>query len=955
MANYVITLEDIRETTQYQEYRVQPGDEIDEEGNLIRKFSEDQEPSPVGLSLTAEDIAANPWMQEEGVEPGDRYTEDKGIIKDRSGSTWEQFKYHYDKSDGLMGYALDAATIATGYDFWLDGDVNENYGEGFDKATPAERREMLYRAKERLLLEEYGYDFTPDEGNIGATLGGIAGDITDPSILLPFTKGVKGAFVGGAGLGAAYSGLEDYSKTGEVDPGKMAVMTVAGGTLAGGASLVGKKLADRAARKTVAKVQKTVNNELASPWGSLSAESLPRLAAQAGVSERKFINSLDRTKMKPEDLIEAAVPEFSRSKAITKDSAASRFYSPGADKVLGILSTQLSNISPVMAARLRRFEYGTINGTKEYMARIRPFQQEMRSLGNSPLKKEIARELANAETKGFSRVEELMSRVSDTMFTNFQEVRKVLDELKPVIGIGDEKGLVNYFPRLVKNKEGLFKALDTGNPRHAGPFKAAQAAYAKEKKIKVEDIPLAIRESINNAVLRGRAAGIDTPGPSFLKSRSVDVDNSLLPFYAEPEAAIENYVRGAINYNERNKFFGVGKKRKDGTLISPPLKPDGTIDLEGSIGSFVERELTGLSPVDQQKAIDLLKARFVQGETPLGRVAATVKEAGYLYTIAKPLSALVQMGDLAVTAALKGASNTFMSLMLPKKVKLSQIMDDQISREFNDPSVLSKALETTFKASGFKFVDRLSKETTVNAAYRSNRKAVRTPKGEQAFRDKWKNTFPDNMDNVVDDLKNKRVTEDIKFLLFNELADLQPITLSELPPGYLTAGNYRLVYMLKSFTLKQADIVRRNVIQEYNKGNKAKAAMTAIRLGAYLSASGVGIDQVKKIMSGQELSRVEDLPGEALWAILSIYGLSKYTSEKYLQRGEVTQAFANTLAPPLTLLDNIVKGGIDLNAEDTETTKILRTIPGYGNLAYMWFGGGAEKAMERKERERASE
>jgi hypothetical protein len=313
------------------------------------------------------------------------------------------------------------------------------------------------------------------------------------------------------------------------------------------------------------------------------------------------------------------------------------------------------------------------------------------------------------------------------------------------------------------------------------------------------------------------------------------------------------------------------------------------------------------------------------------------------------------MGDLAVTAALKGASNTFMSLMLPKKVKLSQIMDDQISREFNDPSVLSKALETTFKASGFKFVDRLSKETTVNAAYRSNRKAVRTPKGEQAFRDKWKNTFPDNMDNVVDDLKNKRVTEDIKFLLFNELADLQPITLSELPPGYLTAGNYRLVYMLKSFTLKQADIVRRNVIQEYNKGNKAKAAMTAIRLGAYLSASGVGIDQVKKIMSGQELSRVEDLPGEALWAILSIYGLSKYTSERYLQRGEVTQAAANTLAPPLTLLDNIVKGGIDLNAEDTETTKILRTIPGYGNLAYMWFGGGAEKAMERKERERASE
>jgi len=951
MANYVITLEDIRNTTQYQEYRVQPGDEIDEEGNLIRKFSEDQEPSPVGLSLTAEDIAVNPWMQEEGVEPGDRYTEDKGIIKDRSGSTWEQFKYHYDKSDGLMGYALDAATIATGYDFWLDGDVNENYGEGFDKATPAERREMLYRAKERLLLEEYGYDFTPDKSSVGGTLGSIAGDITDPSLLIPFTKGIKGAVVGGAGLGAAYSGLEDYSKTGEVDPGKMAVMTVAGGALAGGASLAGKKLADRAARKTIAKVQSTVNKELASPFGSVSAASIPRLAAEAGVSERKLLNSLDRNKMKPEDLIEAAVPEFSRSKAITQDSAASRFYSPGVDKFLGVLSTQLSNISEPIAARLRRFEYETINRTKDYMARIRPFQAELKALGDSPLKKEISRELANAETNGFARAEELMSRVSDTMFENFKEVRKVLDELKPVVGLKEEGGLANYFPRVVRDKEGLFRALDTGNPKHAGPFKAAQAAYAAKNKIKVSDIPLPVRESINNNVVRGRAARIETPGPRFLKTRSVDVDNSLLPFYAEPEAALENYIRGAVNYSERNAFLGAGKKGKDFQLT---FKEDGTVDLNSSIGSFVEKELASMSSQNQQKAIDLLNARFVAGETPLGKVAATVKEAGYLYTIAKPLSALVQLGDLAVTAAIKGAANTFMSLMLPKKVKLSQVMDDTISREFNDPSLLAKSLEATFKASGFKFVDRLAKETSINAAYRINRKAVRG-KGEQAFRDKWKNTFPDNMDNVVDDLKNGRVTEDIKFLLFNELADLQPITLSELPPGYLTAGNYKLVYMLKSFMLKQIDIVRRNVVQQYKKGNKAKAAMTAIRLGAYLGASGVGIDQLKKIMSGQELSRVEDLPDEALWSVLSIYGLSKYTTERYLQRGEVTQAAANTLSPPLTLLDNIVKGVIDLNSEDTETTKILKTIPGFGNLAYMWFGGGAEKAMEQRERDRASE
>ena len=59
--------------------------------------------------------------------------------------------------------------------------------------------------------------------------------------------------------------------------------------------------------------------------------------------------------------------------------------------------------------------------------------------------------------------------------------------------------------------------------------------------------------------------------------------------------------------------------------------------------------------------------------------------------------------------------------------------------------------------------------------------------------------------------------------------------------------------------------------------------------------------------------------------------------------------------PPLVLIDNIVKGGIELADEDSEQLKILKNIPVYGDLLYMWFGGGAEKAIERRERERMAE
>ena len=962
MSNYVITQADIRNTQQYQEYGVMPGDEISPDGTLVRKFSEDQEPVEVGEELTAEDIVANEWMLESDVQPGDRYVEGKGIYRDKSGSSFEQFKYHFDKSNGLTGYLKDLGTIYTGYDFWLStGDKTWNpeksskakYGENFFEASPEERRDMIYRARERELVREYGNTFDPDPDSFAATAGTIAGEIADPTSLIPIGRGVRGATLGGGILGGTYSAAEDLSKLKPVDPGKMAVTAGASALGAGALTFGGQKIAQavtgRSARKSIDKVQEVVNRELASPWGTVNAENIPRLAAEAGVSERKLLNSLGRTQLTPEDLVERAVPEFSATQAVTKDSALSRLKSGAVDKYLGVLHTNLKNVAPMVAARLRLYEFDVMKNTQAYISRVRPFQEEIKALGNSPIKGEIARELANADTRGFARAEALMERVSPTMVKNFQEARKVLDEIKEELKI---EGLDNYFPRLVKDPEGLTTALGANKPKYSGPFTSAQAAYAKEKGISVDAIPLSVKDAINNAVIRGRAPSFDTPAPRFLKARSVDVDNNLAPFYADPEVALENYIRGATNHVQRSKFFGtpVGKRP---IMVT---KEDGGIDFKETIGNFVERDISlrKLSADEQQKVQDLLTARFVDGETSMGKLASTIKEAGYIYTIANPTSALVQLGDIPINAALKGTWNTFTSMILPKRVKLTQVIEDQISKEFNDPGRFAKLLEFTFKKSGFKAVDRLSKETAINTAYKFNRKLVRTAKGEKEFRDKWANTFPDNMNTIVDDLKNNRVTRDIEFLLFNELSDLQPVSLSELPAG-ANDPKKRLLYMLKSFTIKQIDVVRRNVVQEYKKGNKVKAAMTAFRLGTFLSLSGLGVNQVRMLMRGEELLEAEELPTEALWSLLGVYGLSKYTASKYISQGEIGQAVGSTLMPPLVLLDNIAKGAVELTDEDSEQMKILKNIPVYGDLMYMWFGGGAEKAIERRERERMAE
>ena len=109
----------------------------------------------------------------------------------------------------------------------------------------------------------------------------------------------------------------------------------------------------------------------------------------------------------------------------------------------------------------------------------------------------------------------------------------------------------------------------------------------------------------------------------------------------------------------------------------------------------------------------------------------------------------------------------------------------------------------------------------------------------------------------------------------------------EMPQPYLDHPNGRILYSLKSFMIKQIDIVRREVVQDYKKGNKARAIKKAAVLSAYYSATGLTTQTVKDMLLGRDVY-VEDIPENAMWALTGIFGINKYTSEKYLSKGEVT-------------------------------------------------------------------
>jgi hypothetical protein len=97
---------------------------------------------------------------------------------------------------------------------------------------------------------------------------------------------------------------------------------------------------------------------------------------------------------------------------------------------------------------------------------------------------------------------------------------------------------------------------------------------------------------------------------------------------------------------------------------------------------------------------------------------------------------------------------------------------------------------------------------------------------------------------------------------------------------------------------------------------------------------------------GREV-RPEDLPDRSLWALLGVFGMNKYTSERYLARGDIKGAVINTLAPATPVIEAAITLGRELPSDDPNLEPVLKGIPMVGPLLYNWFGGGAEKHNER--------
>ena len=225
------------------------------------------------------------------------------------------------------------------------------------------------------------------------------------------------------------------------------------------------------------------------------------------------------------------------------------------------------------------------------------------------------------------------------------------------------------------------------------------------------------------------------------------------------------------------------------------------------------------------------------------------------------------------------------------------------------------------------------------------------PKTIDGFKEKWGEMYGDQIGTLVSDLKSGELTPLVKQHLFTDLSNFQPTTQSEMTKWALENPNGRILYMLKSFTLKQFDIVRREIVQKAPNQSALKTTKDLGALALWLGGANLATDTMKDLMKGRTVDP-SDLPENAMWSLLSPFGLNKFMGETQLGQGKITDAIVGTVAPAAPLVDALGYAATQPFKKKPNYAKAGRNIPVIGALAYEWLGGGKEEWAKKKRKER---
>lgn len=585
------------------------------------------------------------------------------------------------------------------------------------------------------------------------------------------------------------------------------------------------------------------------------------------------------------------------------------------------ISTRLKNIAPSLKNRLRSFEFRLAGIINQDRALLEPFLKKWQALP-----RDVKAVLDFAMKNGDATTIEIIASQYD-MVQEIEDVKTMLDGIyRRAAEVGYEIGYIeNYFPRHVTKPQQLLDYFK----KDWGQI----ATALREKEVEIGRI-LTIDEKAHliNTTIRGYGKSqLQLAKPGAAKKRTItEVTPEISQFYNTTDQALLRYASIMNNAIEARRFFG--KRSKTGMIEN----------IDDSVGFFVLQELLDgtITPAQQDELTAIIRSRFNRGQ--MSSFWRVYKNFSYIDTMGSFVSAVTQLGDLAFAMYKSGVYRTVTSLTKAavgaSEVTMQDINIHKIAQEFEEGGYSSSAVQTVFKLSGLNIMDRIGKETIINSSLQKFRAQAKSP--NKQFRASLETIFEEQTESVLSDLKSGEITENVKLLLFNDILDLQPVALSEMPEAYLKAGNGRIFYMLKTFTIKQFDIYRNEVFSQIRK-DPVQGIKNLLRLTFFFTLLNAGADFLKDLI----LNRDTPPEDHVINNIARIFGVSKFQIYTARKEGAGTAAF-KTIAPPFKFIDSAYKDmakAIESGEVDVNDLKSVQSVPIAGKFYYWWFGAGAEE------------
>jgi len=464
-----LSLQDIIGSETLMSLGAQAGD-IVRNGELIRNFSSPEDAKPLGKRITAQEFMLDPSLRQRGAQVGDRIAEDGTIEKAGYNSAVNQFRYGWNKGEGLVNMASDvleaAAPLGT-FGQTTAERYGERYGEEFDAATFKRRLELINQAEQRDIAKSMGYNFLSEVNRRGggtgmSVVGEITGELAGGDILLPATvlsKGAKGLAVAGGAYGGTYSMGKDLTEGKSIDLEKATGYALGGAALsqlfplAGkGISMVGKAASTRGAKAELNNIQNQINKMAA------EGESTEAINTEITRLGKRIQNVENMTGGKITVPASKSQAEQRIADTIAHDSTLGRRISKELDKYLGTLSTRIRKYSEPIFGRLRKFEADSHIATHKNLKEVDGWSE-----GILRLPKATQRAIGfHLSSENFKAAKALMPDELASMFDNavVPTLKRLKDQLKAQ---GDDfVEIQNYFPRMIKDIKGLKQSMGQG-------------------------------------------------------------------------------------------------------------------------------------------------------------------------------------------------------------------------------------------------------------------------------------------------------------------------------------------------------------------------------------------------------------------------------------------------------------------------------------------------------------